>query len=188
MAAQVYDWCYPLLTEADKKLIRDRFYWLAVEMETSWPPFLEPASYGHGNEAQVSRDLLAISIAMYDEDPLPYQYVSWKMLKELQPVKRHLYLSGMHDQGTAYGAVRFRWDLFGALQFRRSMNYELLGVGNAVHMHWHFFPRRQGDTPEKGPIWKVDREEMYADKYRPNAEELETLKTALLTELDPLIG
>ena len=33
------------------------------------------------------------------------------------------------------------------------LNYELLGVGNAVHMHWHFFPRREGDTPMKGPVW-----------------------------------
>ncbi|MBO5763297.1 MAG: hypothetical protein J6R85_05445, partial [Lentisphaeria bacterium] len=153
VAAQVYDWCYPLLTDADKKLIRDRFYWLAVEMETSWPPFQEPASYGHGNEAQVSRDLLAISIAMYDEDPLPYQYVSWKMLKDLQPVKRHLYRSGMHDQGTAYGAVRFRWDLFGALQFRRSMNYELLGEETGKVPYYWFYLRlpdslffHQGDT------------------------------------------
>ena len=66
------------------------------------------------------------------------------------------------------------------------LNYELLGVGNAVHMHWHFFPRREGDTPVKGPVWKVDKEEMYADKYRPNADELELLKAALLMELDKL--
>ena len=30
------------------------------------------------------------------------------------------------------------------------LNYEL-GEGNAVHMHWNFFPRREGDIPVKGP-------------------------------------
>ena len=34
--------------------------------------------------------------------------------------------------------------------------------------------------------WKVDKEEMYADKYRPNADELKSLKTVLLMELDKL--
>lgn len=67
------------------------------------------------------------------------------------------------------------------------LNYELLGVGNAVHMHWHFFPRREGDTPVKGPVWKLDKAEMYAEKYRPNADELEELKTTLLAELDKLV-
>ena len=33
--------------------------------------------------------------------------------------------------------------------------------------------RRDGDTPVKGPVWKLDKAEMYAEKYRPNADELE---------------
>ena len=67
------------------------------------------------------------------------------------------------------------------------LNYELLGVGNAVHMHWHFFPRREGDTSVKGPVWKLDKTEMYAEKYRPTAEELEILKATLLVELAKLL-
>ena len=47
--------------------------------------------------------------------------------------------------------------------------------------------RRDGDTPVKGPVWKLDKAEMYAEKYRPNADELEELKTTLLTELDKLV-
>lgn len=67
------------------------------------------------------------------------------------------------------------------------LNYELLGVGNAVHMHWHFFPRRDGDTPVKGPVWKLDKAEMYNEKYIPSETELEEMKRKLNEELDHLI-
>ena len=67
------------------------------------------------------------------------------------------------------------------------LHYELLGVGNGVHMHWHIFPRREGDSPTKGPVWKLPKEEMYAEKYRPNDDELEKLKVALLLELNKLL-
>ena len=67
------------------------------------------------------------------------------------------------------------------------LNYELLGVGKAVHMHWHFFPRREGDTPTQGPVWKLNKDEMYAEKYRPRADELEELKSTLGAELNKLI-
>lgn len=67
------------------------------------------------------------------------------------------------------------------------LNYELLGVGNCVHMHWHFFPRRTGDTPTPGPVWKLDKAEMNHEKYLPTEEELEELKRKLDEELSKLL-
>ena len=64
------------------------------------------------------------------------------------------------------------------------LNYELLGQGEGVHMHWHFFPRRVGDTPNPGPVWKLSKEEMYSEKYIPSDEELEKMKKSLRTELE----
>lgn len=67
------------------------------------------------------------------------------------------------------------------------LHYELLGVGEGVHMHWHLFPRRAGDTPRPGPVWQLPKEELYAPQYRPAPEELETMKCRLHEALDQLL-
>ncbi|MBR5806645.1 MAG: HIT family protein [Oscillospiraceae bacterium] len=68
------------------------------------------------------------------------------------------------------------------------IHYELLGVGSGVHMHWHIFPRREGDSPVKGPVWKVPKEEMYSEKYKPSTEQLAEMKEILGKELDKVFN
>ncbi len=50
------------------------------------------------------------------------------------------------------------------------LNYELLGNGD-THVHWHLFPRVEGDIPQKGPVWWLPKEEMWDDKKRPTEED-----------------
>lgn len=68
------------------------------------------------------------------------------------------------------------------------MNYEMLGNGDA-HMHWHLFPRRNGDLCEygingKGPVWWYPKEKMYDDSTIPSEEELNEMKERLKIELN----
>ena len=67
------------------------------------------------------------------------------------------------------------------------LNYELLGAGRGLHMHWHIFPRRAGDTPKLGPVWQLG-DELHDESYLPNEAELEDLRNRLNAELDKLIG
>ena len=64
------------------------------------------------------------------------------------------------------------------------MNYELLGTGKGRHMHWHLFPRRQGDTLKPGPVWLT--EDMNDEAWIPSPEKLEKLKQTLNRELERL--
>lgn len=71
------------------------------------------------------------------------------------------------------------------------MNYELLGNGE-THLHWHLFPRINGDLDGygnngKGPVWWLPMEKMYCDSNIPNTDELENMKAKLVNELNKLI-
>jgi heparin/heparan-sulfate lyase len=117
--ALVYDWCYDLMTPGERDEIRKNLMRLADDMEIGWPPFLQGIVNGHGNEAQLNRDLLCLAIAIYDEDPVPYRYCSYRILEELVPMRRFEYQSPRHNQGISYGPYRFAWDLHAAWLFHR---------------------------------------------------------------------
>lgn len=71
------------------------------------------------------------------------------------------------------------------------MNYELLGNGD-THLHWHLFPRKEGDIGNygnngKGPVWWYPMEKMYSEDNKPSSKELEIMKSKLLCELEKII-
>ena len=71
------------------------------------------------------------------------------------------------------------------------MNYELLGNGD-THLHWHLFPRKNGDLDGygnngKGPVWWYPMDKMYNNDNIPSNEELDEIKTKLLKELEKLL-
>ncbi|RHJ92171.1 hypothetical protein DW095_09005 [Bacteroides sp. AM07-16] len=118
-AAITYDWCYNLLSENDKQVLYDNMMRLAPEMEIGWPPFKENVVNGHANEAQVNRDFLTMSIAIYDKDPEPYRYISYLLLEKLLPMRAFEYQSPRHNQGFDYGAYRHGWEMHAAWLFYR---------------------------------------------------------------------
>lgn len=72
------------------------------------------------------------------------------------------------------------------------MNYELLGNGDS-HVHWHLFPRYDGDLDNygnngRGPVWWLPKEEMLNSKYKPSLDELKILTSQLKEEIERLLA
>ena len=150
-AALVYDWCYELMTPDDRDSIRGNLMRLADDMEIGWPPFKQIIVNGHGNEAQVNRDLLCMAIAIYDEDPLPYRYCAYRLLEELVPMRRFEYQSPRHNQGVSYGPYRFGWDLHAAWLFYRMTGQRVFDENIAdVCKFWLYMRMPNGETLRDG--------------------------------------
>ena len=101
-------------------------------------------------------------------------------LFELEPKTKMKFLEEMATVAEAVSRA------FGA----EKMNYELLGNGD-THLHWHLFPRRDGDLEGygnrgRGPVWWYPMEKMYDEANRPSQKELEELKGRLKREIDEL--
>ncbi len=159
-AACVYDWCHALLAPAERDLLRRHLLRLAGEMESGWPPFRTGIVNGHGNEAIVNRDLLSLAIAVYDEDPVPYQYCAYAVLEQLVPMRRFEYQSPRHNQGVSYAAFRFGWEMHAAWLFRRMSGREVFDENlKRVPLYWLYFRLpdggmlRDGDGVPAGRYW-----------------------------------
>ncbi len=115
----VFDWCHDLLSDDEQATLHKNLMRLAMDMECGWPPFRQTIITGHGAEAQINRDLLSMSIALYERDPTLYQYTSYVILEHLVPMRKFEFQSPRYNQGVSYGAFRFGWEMHGAWLFYR---------------------------------------------------------------------
>lgn len=150
-ASLVYDWCYKLLNEKDQDLLYNNLIRLSEEMEVGWPPFRQSILTGHGSEAQITRDLLSMSIAIYDEDPLPYQYCSYRILEELVPMRNWQYQSPRHNQGVSYAGFRSIWDMHAAWLYLRMSGREVFNSNiKKLPLHWLYLRLPDGEMLRDG--------------------------------------
>ncbi len=140
--SMVYDWCYPLLTTEEKNTLIGRMETLATKMEIGWPQIKGSSVTGHTVEAQLSRDMLSLAIATYNEKPIIYNRVAGRMLAEFVPARNFYYPAGYHHQGSAYGAYRFNWEMYATFIFDRMGYPGLYGKEQAKIPYYFIYSRR----------------------------------------------
>lgn len=152
VAAEVYDWCYAFFTDAEKQFIIATCEGYAESyFEMGYPPEKQKPLCGHGTEAQLLRDLLALGIAAYDERPDIYNFCAGRIIDEYVPTCDYMFAGGFHPQGPAYGAYRYACLLWGALLLY-SMSGEKIFSSRLEEMADSFFylTRPDGETLRLG--------------------------------------
>ncbi len=150
-ASLVYDWCYDIMKQDEKDILYEHLMRLADDMEVGWPPFKQSILTGHGSEAQITRDLLSMSIAIYEKNPLPFKYCSYRILEELVPMRNWQYQSPRHNQGINYAAFRSTWDMHAAWLFYRMTGKEVFDANiKKLPLHWLYTRLPNGEMLRDG--------------------------------------
>jgi len=134
--AIVYDWCYDLLTEADRAQLMLGVQNLCcagtsnypslsthngIKLEAGFPPqsHKQTPITGHGAEFQILRDYFAFAIAIYDENDTWYDNIGGLIYQDYVPVRDYFYTSNFYPDGSAvYNNYRFMADLWNAWLFK----------------------------------------------------------------------
>jgi heparin/heparan-sulfate lyase len=102
--AEVYDWCYGLLSEKDKEdIVAGVINKIATAYEMGVPPSGMGAIVGHSTGSTLLRSWLAFGIAIYDDYPHIYNNVVGRIFRDFIAAPDWYYRSGANFQGSAYG-------------------------------------------------------------------------------------
>lgn len=108
VAACVYDWCYALLTEADREhILCGAINLLAKRMEVGCPPAKVGAIAHHTVECQILRSYLSFAIAVYDEHPEIYEFVAGRLYNDIVPAQNFMLATEKHWEGAYYAPFRY---------------------------------------------------------------------------------
>ncbi|MBQ2933889.1 MAG: heparinase II/III family protein [Clostridia bacterium] len=143
----VYDWLYKYLTQEEKQFFIskcERF--LEAAMEVGYPPTKQRDTHSHSHEAQYLRDMLAFSIATYDERPDIYDFIVGRIIDDLVPFYKFSFSCGLHNQGPAYGSYRQVSALWAQLIFYQMTGQRIFDrcVENADS--YHYLTRADGES------------------------------------------
>ena len=132
--AIAYDWCYQVLSAAQKQAFVAQFVRLAKQLECGYPPREIGSVTGHGSEWMLMRDMMSAGIAIHDEYPEMYQLAAGRFFANYVPARDFWYHGHAFHQGSAYAETRFVSDMYPLWIFAR------LGVGNVFNPEQRYVP------------------------------------------------
>lgn len=134
LTAILYDWCYDLLTPAEKQQFIAEFQRIAALDPPGYPA--DPRAggvVGHSQEAWVLTGQLPAGVAIYDETKTMYDAAATLFQNTYVPVRNFHYRGHGHHQGDSYFS-RFMYDQTASWLFRR------MGAGDLLSREQQFVP------------------------------------------------
>ena len=105
--AMVYDWCYQLLTDEDKRELNAQMKRVCCLAEYCLDRGT-PKQYLSGHYGEVGAGVfLAMGIALYDEDKTYFHFEYPEQINQFAASRNPMYEAGTHHQGSQYIAVRY---------------------------------------------------------------------------------
>ncbi len=107
-AAEIYDWCYPLMEAEEKINFIEAGQRLMSILDWGYPVNLEENSMvtGAASSTMLLVDLFSFAIATYDENSDLYNYLSAVIKQKNMPARNYWYKSGKYMSGSSYGSLR----------------------------------------------------------------------------------
>ena len=140
--AAVYDWCYPLLTEEEKKNYQYMGIEAASTTEMSYPPSKGSVLNGHGAEAMLLRDMMCFAIAVYDERPDIYQNIAGRYFEETIPSVQFLASAKASYFGNSYATYRYQWEAINLFMMDAIGLPNVFGDSHKEVLYWNLYGRR----------------------------------------------
>ncbi len=138
----VYDWCYDLLSDTQKKEYIEEIKRCSNLLECGYPIKNVNPVNGHSCEYMILKDMLGASIAIYDEYPDMFLSIRKLLVDEFIPIRNYFYKGGMHHQGANYVSGRFVSDLFCQLILEKAGAGRIFDDSMQYLLYEHIYRRR----------------------------------------------
>lgn len=139
---EVYDWCYPLMTDQDRIDSTAYIENLAATVEGGYPLNKMGSVTGHGGEQFLLNDMLSFGIATYNERPDIYNFFAGRILSEFVPARDYMYTSDGHNQGNAYGDGRGFNEIGSAWLLKRMSGQDVFSANQQYFPYTWLYSRR----------------------------------------------
>ena len=134
VTACVYDWCYDIFTPEERReiitLCDDKIFTI---IENGWPPNFTTGGMqlsSHSTENSYLKDILAFSIAVYDEEPYFYNTNVGLLIEQYFPVRNYRSNGGYNFDGSNYSVYRGLCDAYSNYLLSK-IGYDALDIENA---------------------------------------------------------
>lgn len=148
LGARIYDWCYDLMNDEERKVLLKNIEAKCYLLTCGYPP-TAPYITGHASEGMFLAALLELAIATYDDRPDIYTNVAGRFFDCYVPARDYWYKSYSSHQGTAY-MIRSQWDLFSALLFKMSLDYDPYDMEGFSRLPYEFIYNSRPDGQHIG--------------------------------------